>query len=470
MRNIIFKLILTLLVINKLPVQAQNKFNSYSIKDENLKNIFKFEDESNKKNILILKYKETSSFVLFDENYNEEIVFNGENSKENFIGFSFYNETYYAYSQKNKTIIEVEDIDFKNKRKSVTSIILNLEKKERIITAFNKNNRFIVITYIRNCNLLNVYFLKGKNVEKKSIDFSKVRLIDSFNKTTTLSNFIEEQDDIIYRNMFSVINPNSNFSNIINATQKKKIYVLDDKLVLSSDVNSSYSQYIFINLNDFSVLQKSFTKGLDLSAETNSFLINDRIFILKFSNENALITIKNLEDILLKSINISGSLGHDYINSELIEENGSYTDREVIDNKTKFFRRIDGKNPSISGSYKNNQYDLTIAGVSYPQQNTFQLGMFGALGAIIGELISYNSQNSIQSFTDKKVLYFTSTINSEKLLSLNENNPKSGFNELRAFMENKETKDAFLEPFDLNGKLILIGYDKKNNKLNFYKF
>lgn len=474
MKKTTIKLIYGLLLLSHFFVYSQNKFNSYEIKEENLKTIFRFEDETNKKNILVLNNKETTNFILFDENYNERAQINNENLKISgeFIGFSIQNSSYFTYWQKNKTTFEVLTVDFNNKNVLEFSPILNLEKREKVISVFNKDNKFYLVTHPKNSDILNIFEINGTNVDKKIIDFSKIRLIDFNSKTTTLSNFIDDQSETVYRNIFSVIDQNSIIANTIKATEKKKIFIGDDKLVLCSDINLNYSQYLFIDLNNSSVKQLSFAKGSGSTSESNSFLINDKIFILKFGHENASLTVKDLNNNSLKSINISGTLGHEYINSDLVDEFGSYTKREILENKSRFFKRIDGKNPSLSGYYSNNKYYLTIAGVSYPQQNSMQLGMFGAVGAIIGEIISYNSSNnSIQSFSDKNILYFTCILDGDKLSNSNEKYLNTtSFDNLRSYIENNKSKEVFLEPFQNQNKLILIGFDKKEKKLNFYRF
>jgi hypothetical protein len=471
MKNTIINSVYGLFLLSHLFVYSQTEFNSYKIKDENPKAILTFESKTNKKNMLAIKNKENTNFILFDENYNEQTQITIDNQKisGDFIGFSAQNTIYYTYWKKNKDSFEVLTLDFNAKNNLEYSPLLTLEKKEKVLSAFNKDDKFYVVTHPKNSDVLNIFEISGTTVVKKIIDCSKTKFIDINRSPTSFSNWIEEENRVPYKSTFSVIDQNSPISNIVKATEKRKIYINNDKLILSSDINRDYSQFLFIDLKNSSAEQLTFNKG---SADSNSFLIDDKIFILKFGPENALLTVRDLNNNSLKSINFSGTLGHEYRNSDLVEEIGSYTKRKIIEKEPKFFRKISGKNPSISGYYSNEKYYLTIAGVSYPQQSTAQFGMamFGAVGAIIGELISNTTNNSVQSFSDKNILHFTSILEGEKLIKSDENYLTSNFDNVRNHIEKSKSKEVFLEPFQNQDKLILIGFDKKENKLNFYKF
>ena len=104
-----------------------------------------------------------------------------------------------------------------------------------------------------------------------------------------------------------------------------KIYVDNERIIISSDVNNNFSQFVILSLKDFTANSHNISKqdenSIDsfLSKETNSFVIDNKIFIAKFSNERISIIIKNFDNKTLNSFSITATEGHQYINSELIE-------------------------------------------------------------------------------------------------------------------------------------------------------
>jgi hypothetical protein len=469
-------LILAFLLISNFLI-AQEAVNMYQHDLENIKNLHTITDDVNKKSVLILTNKEKIDFVLFDENFNLNTKLtqnNTDNSKE-YLGYSFENTTYYTYWQKNKKTIEVLAIDFLNKNINSTLLPFLIDKKEKIINMFNHQNIFYILTVSKSTSHLNLYIFNKINFEKKSIDCSSFRLLDFENKNVDLWGFIDDQSITVYKGGFKVFDTSSSIINAVSATQKKKIFLTEKNIILVSDINSNFSQFLIIHLNNFTISQKAISKAItfnndpNYSPQTNSFLIGEKIFIIKFGGESVTVLVRDIGNNLLKNFSFSSATGDDFINSDLKEENGSITSGEVIDKKNVFYRRIVAKNASISGYYKNGNYYLTIAGVSYPEQQFFYLSMFGVVGSTIGMLLEDSSQSSLPSYADKKIVYFKSIIDKD-FNGSPEKLPYSSFDKLRLFIEKDNTKKEFLEPFEFQNHLILTGINKKEKRIIFYKF
>lgn len=469
-------LILIFLLISNFLI-AQEAVNMYQHDIENIKNLHTIADDVNKKSVLILTNKEKIDFVLFDENFNlnTKLTQNNTDNSQEYLGHSFENTKYYTYWQKNKKTVEILAIDFSDKKINSTLLPFQIDKKEKIINMFNHKNMFHILTVSKSTSHLNLYIFNKVNFEKKSIDCSSLRLLDFENKNINLWDFIEDQGETVYKGGFKVFNTSSSIINSVSATQKKKIFLTEKNIILVSDINSNFSQFLIIHLSDFTVSQRAISKAItfnndsNYSPQTNSFLIDNKIFIIKFGGESVTILVRDIGNNLLKTFSFSSATGDDFINSDLKEENGSITSGEIIDKKSTFFRRIVDKNASISGYYENENYYLTIAGVSYPQQQYFYLSMFGVVGSTLGMLLEDNSQSSLPSYANKKIVYFKSVLDKD-FNGSQEKLPYSSFEKLRLFVEKDNTKKEFLEPFEFQNHLILTGINKKEKRIIFYKF
>ena len=474
------KIILFFLFFSKLAF-SQELINSIDINLNKIKNFYQIEDTNNNASIFILKNKENIEFIKTDEKLNISNRFEykyAENEKSgDYIGNSFNNNEYYTYWKKNSKILEIQTINFSEKSLIKNEIKYPIESNEKIISTFSNNNLLYIISVTKRTSLVNFYILNKNNVEKKTVDCSRFSFLNSLNQKIDFWNFLKEGDGIVYRDGFQPFFLDKINYNSIHASERKKIYINNEKIIFSSDINNNFSQFVSINLTDFNANSQILSKNdvnsgnSFLSNGTNSFLVDDKVFIAKFSNEMISIIIKNFENNTLKTFSITPTEGHEYINSELIEEIGGIKNREIIKNEEKFLRRCFAKNPSISVYLLDEHYYLTIAGVSYPQQNSsHMLGMFGLIGGIAAAIINDGYSSSITSYSDKKIVYIKSSINSSDFKPTNFKNITSKFDDVRFYIENNNSKENFLTLFEKNNHFYLLAQKNKEEKVAIYKF
>lgn len=473
--------ILIFLFINfSTAISAQTVVNSYNLDSKKLKDFVRIGDENNKKNIFVFENESVLDVVLFDSTFNatHKLVINKEIPLYAFMGYSFKNDIYYLYWNLKSTAIEVTAIDFKNNSVKSSIIDVILEQKEKEILTYNNNGQFYILTASKETNTINAYVFSETNFNKNVLDCSSLRFIDSDSKPTTLWRFLTEDKGIIYKDGFMTFKSTSKYINPVFATQKKKTYLFKDSIIMALDVNNTFTQLLFIDLKDFTIKQKGILKdksSVTSNSETldsNSFIIGDKIFILKFDGDFYTILVKDFNDTLLKKFIFTGANDGSYVNSAYTEEfSGVIKDREKLENASKFISKSKNLNPSISGYFENDMYHLTIGGVSYPKQsNTLLIGaMFGLAGAIVATIIEANSQSSLQSYHNRKIVSFQSLFSSN-FNRVSEKVGYSQFDAMRLFYENNETKIDYISPFEFEKDIYLIGYDKKQKKLNFHKF
>ena len=301
--------------------------------------------------------------------------------------------------------------------------------------------------------------------------------VNSLNQKIKFWDFLNDENGTVYKASFPIFLTDKINFNSVHATEKKKIYIDNERIIISSDVNNNFSQFVILSLKDFTANSHNISKqdenSIDsfLSKETNSFVIDNKIFIAKFSNERISIIIKNFDNKTLNSFSITATEGHQYINSELIEEVGGIKNREILKNEEKFLRKSFAKNPSITGFLSNGNYYLSIAGVSYPRQQSYQmLGMFGLVGGIAAAIINDGSGSSITSYSDKVVVYIRSCISSSNFKPTDLKNVTSNYDNVRSYVENNNLKENFLTLFESNNHFYLFAHKNKQEKVTIYKF
>jgi hypothetical protein len=472
------KIIVYFLLLSKL-VYSQELVNSIPINLDKINDFIRLDDSENKCSILIIKNKENFEFVKTDENF--KIISQFENSQTNklgdFIGNSIQENIIYTYWKKNNKTIEVLIIDFAAKKVSKTEINYPIQKSEKILCSYSKDNFFYIISIIKETSLIKYYSLNGINVAIKSINCSNLTFLSSLNTKVNLWGLLNNESGTVYKADFPVFFFDKLNLNSVHATEKKKIYIDNEKIIISSDIHDNFSQLVRLSLIDFTAISYIISKEdgktafSTLEKDTNSFIIDDKIFIAIFTNESLSVIIKNFDNNTLNSFTINAIDGHEYINSELIEESGGINNKEIIKSEEKFFRRSYAKNPSITGNISNGNYNLTIAGVSYPRQQSYQmLGMFGFVGGLTAAIINDGSGSSITSYTNKIVVYIRSCVSASDFKPTNTKNFTPKYDSVRAYVENNNSKENFLNLFEKNNNYYLLAHKNKEDKILIYKF
>ncbi|TXI67774.1 MAG: hypothetical protein E6Q45_06945 [Flavobacterium sp.] len=472
------KFILLFFLFSKLTF-SQELVNSIDINLDKIKSFYRIEDSNNKEYALILKNKENIELIKTDKSFNVLSRFEHTeiDKSGDFIGNSIKENLFYTYWKKNKKTLEVLTIDFENKKIIKNEINYPIDSNERILSSYTKDAFFNTITVTKETSIINYYRFNGLTVEKNSFDCSNMSFVNSLNQKIKFWDFLNDENGTVYKASFPIFLTDKINFNSVHATEKKKIYVDNERIIISSDVNNNFSQFVILSLKDFTanshIVSKQDENSIDsfLSKETNSFVIDNKIFIAKFSNERISIIIKNFDNNTLNSFSITATEGHQYINSELIEEVGGIKNREILKNEEKFLRKSFAKNPSITGFLSNDNYYLSIAGVSYPRQQSYQmLGMFGLVGGIAAAIINDGSGSSITSYSDKDVVYIRSCISSSDFKPTNLKNVTSNYDNVRSYVENNNSKENFLTLFESNNHFYLFAHKNKQEKVTIYKF
>ena len=459
-------------------------FSQEMVKSLNLKlpkktDVFQVVDSEKKQVLLFFSNKEGVKTIRFNENFELQDSISGNRPYDEYsdiIGYSISNNKYYSYwASSDCKDIAYQCFDFENKKIEFKTYKLELVK-EKPIEKITINNIFYLITILKDTSILNFYVFKNGEMEKKTIDLTDKRFVSLDNSRTNLweivNSYSEIQPPLTIQNMLNETPPSLTFS-----ANKRKAYVNGNNLVFTLDCNKSFSQFLTLNLTDFTATQKSYTQPYIeptefSNPESNSFLLDGKVIQIKLNSSEMHISVKDLEGNEIKTYDAFTDKEIDFKNSEIIQENGKVSNTRILDKSNQLLRKIYNLNPSLSCYQLNDKIYLTIGSVSQAQSNNAMMygGMIGGFtGVLIGAAISSNySVNNLNSYRDRKVVYINCLFDSN-FNHINGTIKKLAFDELRVFAAQKDYLVS-QTVFKFKSDLYYGGYDKENSTYSFYKF
>ena len=466
-----------------LALTSLSSFSQQLVKTMNLKlpkksDVFQVIDSEKKQVLLFFSNKDGVKTIRLNENFEIQDSLTGNRPYDEYddiIGYSTSNNKYYSYwASSNNKDIAYQCFDFENKKIDFKTYKLDFIK-EKPIERITVNNIFYLITILKNTSILNFYVFKDGQMEKKTVDLSDKTFVNWENKKVNLWDIL---------NYFTGFQPPLSFQNILNETppsltfsaNKRKAYVNGSNLIFTFDENKGFTQVLNFNLNDFTVQQKSYTQPFVQETEfggleSNSFLLNDKIVLMKLNSDVMQLSIKDLEGNELKAYDAYSEKEITFKNSEIIQENGRIKNTRILDNSNQLLRKIYNLNPSISCYTQNDRTYLTIGSVSMIQNNNAAVygGMFGVTGVLIGMAISSNySVNNLNAYQNRKVVYINCLFDND-FNHIDGKLKKLAFDELRVFADNNDNL-VCQTVFKLNSVLYYGGYDREKSSYSFYKF
>lgn len=285
---------------------------------------------SDKENLTILKYN-TALFLS-----NQLTLARPDSSYKLLSGYSFDSKgnptLYWSSSDLNKILAVQYDLESKT-----IAAILNYEipfVKESIVTLFQENNVFYILTQKETEQKLILYVFKNGKKEVKILDFSSFKFLTKKEEAVTLNDILE-----VYP--IEKIDTNQ-FNPLFKGAQKTKIFVEKNRLILSLDYNFKQTELFDIDLNTFEIQEKKIPQPITKKQTgwSNSFYHENKIYQLNINEEEMLFDIKDYQTSeVIKSYVVSKNDTISFKNSPLLIQNGGQKPRD-LKNTIKFLQRL----------------------------------------------------------------------------------------------------------------------------------
>lgn len=272
-------------------------------------------------------------------------------------GYSFApNKTTYAYwASSNYKKIEALGFNFESKITSAVQLSIPLEKEE-ILTTFSVYNSFYIVTLPEEKNQLKFYIFDSGRYETRIADFANITIEDYGKKKMAIHDLL---DDYPLQYMDT-----KSFNDLVIASNKVKLMVLKDEILLTTDHNPGVTQIFSIDPVTFAVTQMAIRQpSLAKAGETNSYYNNGVLYQYKLNEEQmALQATDVVSGDLIKNYIVNSADSIAFRNSPLYIQTGNQKPRELKDTR-KFLKRAADSNLAISVYQTPDDVLITMGGV-----------------------------------------------------------------------------------------------------------
>lgn len=358
------KLILLFLLTYKSVLLGQTILNSYPLdlkKYDEYNQILNVENTAtndvfafvaNAQSVTILKYNSAlflkDSFTVARTNLENMTI----------VGYSFSedeNPTLYWATEDYKDILVIKYY-LETKTNKVLSFKFPVTS-QYIITTFQKDNLFYIISKDIAQPALISYAFKNGIVEEKVFDFSPYTFQ---NRRTQLLTF----NQVLSENPIEKIESDE-YNPLFKSTKKSKMYMLNDHIILTLDQNPKKTQVFDLNLGSHDMTEKNFIQSgtQDPKKLSNSFFYNNKIYQINTTQDELLLDIKDYNSTeTLKSFKVTKNDTIRFKSSPLLTQQNNEKPKE-LKNTSKFLQRLSYLEVGLSVFNNNQNTLLTLGGV-----------------------------------------------------------------------------------------------------------
>jgi hypothetical protein len=408
------KIILFFILFQCVSLSSQTLLATFPLelkKSKEYKQIINAENTVNHDVFVFASDKETLTIVK----YNSALFLSSQYSLERpdlkyklLTGYSFNEEgnpSLYWFSENLKELMAVQ-YDLNTKTASHYNYYQSYSN-ESIISTFQANNTFYILSQKELEQKLKLYIFKEGKKEEKILDFQPFK-------------FQNKKTEVLSLNQILDVCPiekieTSQFNPLFKGTQKTKMYVLKNRLLLTFDHNSKETQTFDIDLNTFEIQEKKFPQPATnkQTGLSNSYYHENKIYQLISNEDQLLFDIKNYPSSeIVKSFAVSKTDTIPFKSSPLWIQMDGQKPKE-LKNTAKFLQRLLFANIGLS-VYKTPKAILITIGGTNDGQNNYTNFSSGINTAFSGDFtdIAYDLLNSsgpttvyFESLFDKKLQY-----------------------------------------------------------------
>lgn len=500
------KSILLILFFTTFYIFAQEATNSFPLELRGNRDVFQIVNEANKTvTLFVSDRKEVNAFLLNDKMQITDSI-KTERPERKYTEIAGYinedkNIRLYWTSEDHKEIYtQLYDI----KKHTVVNQEYEVKlKDEKFIQNFSENNLFYMVTIVKESNLLKFYIfdLEGKMIEK-TMDFSDFRFLDKDNHKSTFYGILREFIKPLNASIsLQKITP-ENTTSLTYSSSKRKCYLKNNQLTITIDLSIDFTQLIIIDLITFTAKEKFIKNPYvyyenSLEIDSNSFLMDDKLYQLKLSLKTLKLTVKSLDDELLKEYTIADTEPIDFKNSDILQKGTAkiamttVTNDRVLEKTKQFLRKLHNSSCAISCYNLNGNTLLTIGSVTELNGGGTMMPMgvpgFGAGSFGTSSIPNFHymyinpTYDNFNSYKNRKVVYINCLFNKDDNHVSGELEPIA-FDKIQEFLSIDDKQDAislFSNPvnkeksktvFKMDSNYYLGHYDNERKRYVIRKF
>lgn len=348
--------------------------------------------ENNEISMFIADAKNVYGYKL-DENFKviDSLTSERKKRKYNLIvgnSISGNNHTIFLSDQTQKNFLL---IDFSFDTRTTSSKEFTVEQNdEEILQTASINNKFYLLTIRPVWGILYIYSFENNTVKRNEVFLNKIPFLDEKGFKKSAAYLLKNNNTAVHK--IDATLPNS----MELVSDKSKMYIRDNSILFSFDQNSSVTQTLSINLDDYTTDVRSFKKPMeDLKINkknSNSFINGDHIFLFASNKKKLVLNILDYNtQNLVRSFEITKDKPIAFKNSPIIIDGGTFAKYRELNKSKQFLRAMNLDKVGIAVRKRGNDYQLTIGGTKeVANAGAAIMGSFGASGLPIGSIGNFS--------------------------------------------------------------------------------
>jgi hypothetical protein len=404
------KSLLLLLLIYNSVLSSQTILTSYPLdlkKSEEINSIVNAENTvthdvfafiANKQNITILKY---NSALFLTDQYTGPLLNLADKS---IIGYSFSedgNPTLYWSSLDFNEILVVE---YYLANKTYKALKFRFPSSNHyVVSVFQKNNLFYILTKNISEDALTIYAFKNGRAEEKTFDFSGSLFQNKNTQKTSFNKIIEaypiEKIEV------------EDFNPLFISTQKSKVYMLDERIILTLDHNPRKTQLFDLNLEKLTITEKNFTQPTlkKTARSSNSFFFENKIFQVTANVDELSFEVKDYDSgLTIKNSTVSKNDSIHFKNSPLLLQRENGRPKELSKTKN-FLRYLSNLDIGVSVFRNKKNTLITFGGTPKKDFNAYYTANSASYGQSEEEYAQMFPSNNFSQNIHTETVFFESS-------------------------------------------------------------
>lgn len=438
-----------------------------------LKESFLLKNEITKAEILFLSNKKSQlAYQITNQNQViDSMQIGSVNKKYNeLIAYTFGKDNatlFYTNARKRELFIQKLSFDSKTTTQEIISFPYN---NSEFVTSYQKGDTFYLVSIVPNKNVLDIYvFNNNGEYKKEEISFESVSLLNFENIEMNFYDLIASKFNMSDKGVqFESIDPES-YTSLSFASSERKSYIKDGKIILSIDQNPNQTYLFTLDLDAFTYELKTISLpkyAEKITVATNSFILDDKIYLTKISSNGIYFIIKDFNDKLIKEYFTKNDTEIDYKLTPISQLNGEFTSYREIENTNQFIRKSLNNKSAITVYKTNGNLLVTLGAVSQEKPKVMYGAAFGLVGALVYVAIQNPTLNNLDAYANRKVIYFNTLLN-EHGNTIKGSIPVLAYEKINNFI--KEGKNNYTNfTLSTSGNKYSLGY--YNNKTKTFEF
>lgn len=381
------------------------------------------------------------------------------------------------FSNKNNTKFAGINFDFDTEASKSFDIDLKLTR-EKLLTHFNHNDQFYLVTVSYREDHINLYrFESSGSFEKKIIDLSNHEVYRTAPYSVPLYQGLSA--DMTTRPIYKVhwVQKDVPYS-LDSMTSLYKLYLEGDEIHLISDINPNFTQVISFDLIKEALNVKQFDQAAFKreDALSNSFLSNDLLYQFRINPKEMALSISDFNSgEVLKEHRITKKEDLYLSSGPIRQRGGRYKKYRELEKTNQFLRKVGNGYPSIYVDMVGDSQKIVLGSVDEIDNSAFQalafMNPFTAV-ASIGAVTLFFNPVALAMFraSDTKAVYITGYLD-ESFQTTQVTEKDDIFYRVTDYLKQEKTKRyTAADIFQYQDYFLFGMLDKKTEQYSLRKF